>query len=122
MRRMARGCGRGAMLRAVLAAFVASLALGGHARADSFPSHPITIVVPFSAGGPTDAMARILSERMKARLGQTILIENVTGAAGSLGVGRVARAAPDGYTISIGHLGTHVANGAIYKLGYDLLR
>jgi tripartite-type tricarboxylate transporter receptor subunit TctC len=109
------------MLRAVLAAFVASLALGGHARADSFPSHPITIVVPFSAGGPTDAMARILSERMKARLGQTILIENVTGAAGSLGVGRVARAAPDGYTISIGHLGTHVANGAIYKLGYDLM-
>jgi tripartite-type tricarboxylate transporter receptor subunit TctC len=77
--------------------------------------------VPFSAGGPTDAMARILSERMKARLGQTILIENVTGAAGSLGVGRVARAAPDGYTISIGHLGTHVANGAIYKLGYDLM-
>jgi tripartite-type tricarboxylate transporter receptor subunit TctC len=109
------------MLRAVLAAFVASLALGGHARADSFPSHPITIVVPFSAGGPTDAMARILSERMKARLGQAILIENVTGAAGSLGVGRVARAAPDGYTISIGHLGTHVANGAIYKLGYDLM-
>jgi tripartite-type tricarboxylate transporter receptor subunit TctC len=109
------------MLRAVLAAFVASLALGGHARADSFPSHPITIVVPFSAGGPTDAMARILSERLQARLGQTILIENVTGAAGSLGVGRVVRAAPDGYTISIGHLGTHVANGAIYKLGYDLV-
>jgi tripartite-type tricarboxylate transporter receptor subunit TctC len=103
------------MLRAVLAAFVASLALGAPARADSFPSHPITIVVPFSAGGPTDAMARILSERMKARLGQTILIENVTGAAGSLGVGRVARAAPDG------HLGTNVANGAIYKLGYDLM-
>jgi tripartite-type tricarboxylate transporter receptor subunit TctC len=109
------------MLRAVLAAFVASLALGGPARADSFPSHPITIVVPFSAGGPTDAMARILSERMHAELGQTILIENVTGAAGSLGVGRVVRAAPDGYTISIGHLGTHVANGAIYKLGYDLV-
>jgi tripartite-type tricarboxylate transporter receptor subunit TctC len=109
------------MLRAVLAAFVASLALGGPARADGFPSHPITIVVPFSAGGPTDAMARILSERMHARLGQTILIENVTGAAGSLGVGRVVRAAPDGYTISIGHLGTHVANGAIYKLGYDLV-
>jgi tripartite-type tricarboxylate transporter receptor subunit TctC len=109
------------MLRAVLAAFAASLALGGDARADSFPSHPITIVVPFSAGGPTDAMARILSERMHTRLGQTILIENVTGAAGSLGVGRVVRAAPDGYTISIGHLGTHVANGAIYKLGYDLV-
>src|SRR5665811_1057926 len=64
---------------------------------------------------------RILVERMQNTLGQTILIENVTGAAGSLGVGRVVRAAPDGYTVSIGHLGTHVANGAIYKLGYDLV-
>ena len=94
---------------------------GGHAAAENYPSHPITIVVPFSAGGPTDAMARILSDRMKDRLGQAILIENVTGAGGSLGVGRVVRAAPDGYTISIGHLGTHAANGAIYKLGYDLV-
>jgi tripartite-type tricarboxylate transporter receptor subunit TctC len=100
---------------------MALLAFGGGARADNFPSHPITIVVPFAAGGPTDAMARILVERMQNTLGQTILIENVTGAAGSLGVGRVVRAAPDGYTVSIGHLGTHVANGAIYKLGYDLV-
>jgi len=105
----------------VLAGFMALLAFGGGARADNFPSHPITIVVPFAAGGPTDAMARILVERMQNTLGQTILIENVTGAAGSLGVGRVVRAAPDGYTVSIGHLGTHVANGAIYKLGYDLV-
>jgi tripartite-type tricarboxylate transporter receptor subunit TctC len=109
------------MRRAVLAAVVALLAFGGGARADNFPSHPITMVVPFSAGGPTDAMARILAERMKTTLGQAILIENVTGAGGSLGVGRVVRAAADGYTVSIGHLGTHVANGAIYKLGYDLL-
>ena len=108
------------MRRLVWAAFLALIS-GGNALADNFPSHPITFVVPFSAGGPTDAMARILSERMKARLGQTILIENVTGAAGSLGVGRVVRAAPDGYTVSIGHLGTHVANGAIYQLGYDLV-
>jgi tripartite-type tricarboxylate transporter receptor subunit TctC len=100
---------------------MALLAFGGGARADNFPSHPITLVVPFAAGGPTDAMARILVERMQNTLGQTILIENVTGAAGSLGVGRVVRAAPDGYTVSIGHLGTHVANGAIYKLGYDLV-
>ena len=78
-------------------------------------------MVPFSAGGPTDAMARILAERMQRTLGQTILIENVTGAGGSLGVGRVVRSPPDGYTVSIGHLGTHVANGAIYKLGYDLV-
>jgi tripartite-type tricarboxylate transporter receptor subunit TctC len=104
-----------------LAALAALLVSGGNALADSFPSHPLTIVVPFSAGGPTDAMARILAERMRVTLGQNILIENVTGAAGSLGVGRVVRAAPDGYTISIGHLGTHVANGAIYKLGYDLV-
>ena len=103
------------------AALAALLALGAHAHADNFPSHPITMVVPFSAGGPTDAMARILAERMRTTLGQTILIENVTGAGGSLGVGRVVRAAPDGYTISIGHLGTHVANGAVYKLGYDLV-
>ena len=109
------------MRRTVLAALAAMLAFGGGACADNFPSHPITLVVPFAAGGPTDAMARILVERMQNTLGQTILIENVTGAAGSLGVGRVVRAAPDGYTVSIGHLGTHVANGAIYKLGYDLV-
>lgn len=104
-----------------LAAVMALLAFGGNARADNFPTHPITLVVPFSAGGPTDAMARILADHMRTTLGQNIVIENVTGAAGSLGVGRVVRAAPDGYTVSIGHLGTHVANGAIYKLGYDLV-
>ena len=112
------------MRRTVLAALIALTALlmfGGNARADNFPSHPITLVVPFSAGGPTDAMARILADHMRTTLGQNIVIENVTGAAGSLGVGRVVRAAPDGYTVSIGHLGTHVANGAIYKLGYDLV-
>ena len=106
---------------AILAAFMALLTIGGTACADNFPSHPITIVVPFSAGGPTDSMARILGERMQRSLRQTITIENVTGAAGSLGVGRVVRSPPDGYTVSIGHLGTHVANGAIYKLGYDLV-
>ena len=109
------------MRRTVLAALMALLAFGGNARADNFPSHPITLVVPFSAGGPTDAMARILADHMRTTLGQNIVIENVTGAAGSLGVGRVVRAPPDGYTVSIGHLGTHVANGAIYKLGYDLV-
>jgi tripartite-type tricarboxylate transporter receptor subunit TctC len=113
------------MRRAVLAPFLALLMallpFTGGARADDFPSHPITIVVPFSAGGPSDAMTRILAERMQRTLGQTITVENVTGAGGSLGVGRVVRAAPDGYTISFGHLGTHVANGAIYNLGYDLV-
>jgi tripartite-type tricarboxylate transporter receptor subunit TctC len=109
------------MRSALLAALIAMLTFGGVAAADNFPSRPITVLVPFSAGGPSDAMARILSERMKTALGETILIENVTGAGGSLGVGRAVRSPPDGYTISFGHLGTHVANGAIYKLGYDLV-
>jgi tripartite-type tricarboxylate transporter receptor subunit TctC len=109
------------MRRAVLAVLVALMAFADGARADDFPSHPVTIVVPFSAGGPSDAMTRILAERMQRTLGQAITIENVTGAGGSLGVGRVVRAAPDGYTVSFGHLGTHVANGAIYNLGYDLV-
>jgi tripartite-type tricarboxylate transporter receptor subunit TctC len=109
------------MRRTMWAALVALLAFGGHALADNFPSHQITIVVPFSAGGPSDAMARVLAERMQRSLGQTVLIENVTGAGGSLGVGRVVRSPADGYTIGFGHLGTNVANGAIYKLGYDLV-
>jgi tripartite-type tricarboxylate transporter receptor subunit TctC len=109
------------MLRTILAAFIALLTFGGNVLADSFPSHPITLVVPFSAGGPSDAMARILAERMKTTLGEAILVENVTGAGGSIGVGRAVRSPPDGYTVSFGHLGTHVANGAIYKLGYDLV-
>jgi len=92
------------------------------ASAQVYPSRPITMVVPFAAGGPVDTVARILSEPMRATLGQSIIVENVTGAAGSIGVGRVARAAPDGYTLSIGHWSTHVVNGAIYPLPYDLLR
>jgi tripartite-type tricarboxylate transporter receptor subunit TctC len=109
------------MWKAILAGLTALALLGGQAFAETFPSHPITIVVPFSAGGPSDAMARILAERMKVSLGETIVIENVTGAGGSLGVGRAVRSPPDGYTVSFGHLGTHVANGAIYKLGYDVV-
>ena len=109
------------MRKSILAVLTAVLAFGGIARADNFPSRPITIVVPFAAGGPSDVMARILAERMKVTLGETLLVENVTGAGGSIGVGRALRSAPDGYTVSFGHLGTHVANGAVYKLGYDLV-
>jgi tripartite-type tricarboxylate transporter receptor subunit TctC len=109
------------VMRKFLLAVAATFLLGGNSLADNFPSHPITIVVPFSAGGPSDAMCRILAERMKITLGEAILVENVTGAGGSIGVGRTVRSPPDGYTISFGHLGTHVANGAIYKLGYDLV-
>src|ERR1700716_3104030 len=111
----------GVVRRLVGAAAMAMLAIAASARADNFPSHPITVIVPFSAGGPSDAMMRILAERMKTTLGEVVLIENVTGAGGSLGVGRTVRSPPDGYTIGFGHLGTNVANGAIYKLGYDLV-
>jgi tripartite-type tricarboxylate transporter receptor subunit TctC len=109
------------MRRIAVAALLATLAFAGVAVAQNFPSRPVTIIVPFSAGGPSDAMARILAERMKVTLGETVLVENVTGAGGSVGVSRAVRSPPDGYTISFGHLGTHVANGAIYKLGYDLV-
>jgi tripartite-type tricarboxylate transporter receptor subunit TctC len=108
-------------MRKILFGLIATLAFASSAFAQHFPSRPITIVVPFSAGGPSDAMARILAERMKVTLNETVLVENVTGAGGSIGVGRAAKSPADGYTISFGHLGTHVANGAIYKLGYDLV-
>src|SRR5216684_897045 len=91
------------------------------ALAQNYPSRPVTMVVPFAAGGPVDTIARIVGTPMGKTLGQTILVENVVGASGTLGVGRVARAAPDGYTLSIGHWGTHVINGAVYPLQYDLL-
>src|SRR5438105_3507467 len=110
------------MCRTILAAVTALLTLGGIAvPAHECPTDPIPIVVPCSAGGPSDAMMRILAERMKTTLGETILVENTTGAGGSIGVGRVVHSPPDGYTVGFGHLGTHVANGAIYKLGYDLV-
>lgn len=104
----------------VIAAFSAAT-LGG-AAADVYPSRAITIVVPFPAGGPTDTIARIVSERMGTSLGQRLVIENVTGAAGTIGAGRVARAGPDGYTLCVGFLGTHVLNGAVYALQYDVVK
>jgi tripartite-type tricarboxylate transporter receptor subunit TctC len=90
-------------------------------RAQTFPSRSITLIVPFAAGGPTDVLARILAEHMRGTLGQTVLIENVTGASGAIAGLRAARAAPDGYTLTIGHWGTHVLNGAVYTLQYDVL-
>ena len=89
--------------------------------AQVYPSKPVTIIVPFAAGGPADTLARMMGERMERTLGQPMIVENVAGAAGSLGVARVTRAAPDGHTIGIGHLGTHVFNGALYNLQYDLV-
>ena len=92
------------------------------ASAQTYPARPITMVVPFAAGGPVDVVARILAVPMGKSLGQTVVVDNTVGAGGSIGVGRVARAAPDGYTVSIGHWSTHVVNGAVYALNYDLLK
>jgi tripartite-type tricarboxylate transporter receptor subunit TctC len=92
------------------------------ARAQAYPTRPITMVVGFAPGGPTDTLARILAEPMRASLGQPVIIENVAGAGGNLGTGRAARAAADGYTLSIGTLSTHVLNGAVYTVAFDALR
>jgi tripartite-type tricarboxylate transporter receptor subunit TctC len=106
------------LIAVALTVFLATVA---DARGDSYPSRPITIVVPFPAGGPTDTLGRILAERMTATLGQSVIIENPTGAAGTIGTGRVARSAPDGYTTILGHWQTHVINGATYSLSFDLV-
>jgi tripartite-type tricarboxylate transporter receptor subunit TctC len=100
----------------------AALAFASAALAQPYPSHPITLIVPFGAGGPVDTLARTLSEAMRTSLGQPVVIENVTGASGTIGVIRAARAAPDGYTVSIGNWPSHVVNGAIYTLPFDLLK
>jgi tripartite-type tricarboxylate transporter receptor subunit TctC len=90
--------------------------------AQPYPTRQVTLIVPFGAGGPLDTLTRILSERMRASLGQPIVIDNVTGASGVIGVGRAVRADPDGYTVSVGNWPTHVVNGATFTLQYDLLR
>jgi tripartite-type tricarboxylate transporter receptor subunit TctC len=101
---------------AVVATFAA-----GNAAAQTYPSRPVTMVVPYAPGGPTDTIARIMAEHMRGSLGQPVIIENVSGAGGSIGVARVARATPDGYTLSVGNLSSHVMNGAVYALPYDLI-
>ena len=110
-------------MRKLVCAAALALTLAGmsNALAQVYPSRPITIVVPFAAGGPNDTFARILAERMRGPLGQPILIENVGGAGGTIGVGRVARAVGDGYTLSFGSLSSHVLNGAFFNLPYDVV-
>jgi len=104
----------------VAVALLAALA-AGPASAQVYPARPLTMVVPFAAGGPNDAIARTLAAHMQISLGQPVMIENVDGSAGSIGTARLARAAPDGYTLGIGYWGTHVANGALYALSYDVV-
>jgi tripartite-type tricarboxylate transporter receptor subunit TctC len=106
----------------VVAGAAALQATSRSAWTQTYPTRPITVVVGAAAGGPTDTIGRIISERMRASLGQTIIIENNGAAAGSIAHGRVARATPDGYTLSLGHWGTHVVNGAVYTLPYDVLK
>src|SRR5262245_59103035 len=106
-------------LIAIAVALLTTSAAG--VTAEVYPARPITVVVPYPAGGPTDTLARILADHMKTSLGQSIIIENVTGGGGSIGVGRVARAAPDGYTVSIGHWNTHVVHGATLNLSFHIL-
>jgi tripartite-type tricarboxylate transporter receptor subunit TctC len=91
------------------------------ARAQAYPTRPITMIVSVAAGAGTDPVGRILAERMRKSLAQPIIIENIAGADGSIGAGRAARAKPDGYTIDLGFLGNHVLNGAVYSLQYDVL-
>jgi len=104
-----------------LVAIALAIVVAGSAAAQPYPSRPVTMVVPFAAGGPTDTIARILAEHMRRLLGQPVIVENVSGAGGSIGVGRVARATPDGYTLCVGNLSSHVMNGAVYSLQYDLI-
>jgi tripartite-type tricarboxylate transporter receptor subunit TctC len=107
-------------MRTPIVAAMLAVLVSGAAHAQSFPSHPVTIVAPFPAGGPADTLARVIAEPMRDVLGQPVLVENVPGAGGNLGVGRVARAEPDGYTIGIGQWSTHVVNPVTYSLPYDV--
>jgi len=107
--------------RVLALAFAAIVSFAGGALADDYPSRTITIVVPFPAGGPADAIARVVAEPMRTVLKQTVVIENVPGAGGNIGTGRVVRAAPDGYTVGIGQWSTHVVNQITYSLPYNVL-
>ncbi len=102
-------------MRRMIAAAATVIALGGHAAAQDWPTRPITLIVPFAAGGGIDVSARIQAQRMGELLGQSIVIENVGAAAGMAGGARVAKAAPDGYTLLIGNTGTHAFNQSLYK-------
>ena len=106
------------MKKTFLAIVLAAAAFA--AGAQPYPSRPVTVTVPFAAGGPTDTIARIMAERMQRALGQTVVVENVAGAGGTIAGNKIAHAAPDGYSVAIGHIGTHVIVGAVQKTTYDV--
>ena len=108
-------------MKRVLIALFAVLACVTEVAAQSFPARPITIIVPFPAGGPTDTLARIFAEYAKGPLGQPVIVENVAGAGASIGIGRAVAAAPDGYTLSLGNWTSHVGAGAIYPVSWHIL-
>jgi tripartite-type tricarboxylate transporter receptor subunit TctC len=110
-----------AAIFAVLAA-VLGIAAAGPANAQAYPSHPITMIIPLAPGGSTDVLGRIMAQSMRTTLGQTVVVENTAGAAGTIGVTRAERADPDGYTVLWGMWGTNVADGAIYSLDFDMLK
>src|ERR1700694_5303969 len=106
----------------IVVATLLGLGSTGATRAENYPTRAITMIVPFPAGGATDTLARFLAEKMRAVLGQTVIIENIAGAAGSIGVGRAVRSPADGYTLSIGTSTTHMLTGGLYALQFDLLK
>src|SRR5262245_7633385 len=103
-------------------AFVAALSLTFSAAAQTYPTRPITMIVPYPPGGPTDTIGRIFAERMRASLGQPVILENIGGAAGTLGTARAARAAPDGYTINFSNVESHVCSCVVLKQNFELLQ
>ena len=109
-------------MKRVLIAALSLMAFCAAAQSQPYPTRSITLIVPFPAGGPSDTLARVLVEPMRVQLGQSVIIENVGGAGGSIGTGRVARATPDGYTLIFGHVQTHVMNGATQTLNYDVVK
>lgn len=105
----------------IFALVVAAIWLPNSAASQDYPTRPITMIVPFGAGGPVDTLARVMAQHMRTTLGQPVVVENVTGAAGTIGIARLVKSNADGYTIGLGNWGTHVLNGALYPLSYNLL-
>src|ERR1700745_88186 len=108
-------------MKKVMLALACIMGLAGSAAAGDHASRPITLVIPLSVGGSTDVIGRLVGEGLRQALHQTIVVENFSGAGGTIGVGRVAHAASDGYTILVGQWGTNIASGALYKLNFDVL-
>jgi tripartite-type tricarboxylate transporter receptor subunit TctC len=114
---------RRAILKTCIAAAASVVALGAAAQAGDYPNRPVRMIVPFTPGGSTDILARTIGEQLTKAWGQTVIIENVPGAGGSLGADRVAKAAPDGYTLLMGHIGTLAVTPSIYpRLPYDPIK